>query len=138
MIGTVLKDGNFFLFLNDKALIYRWMQMLLSIYCTQNPKQTFFDGSIDPKFCVKKIKDKNPYLSYLVYAEFNYFLNDKFKIEEILNELIKKFPMRIEAYLRYWQLLVKGNLKDYKKAHNLSEVIWKSSSNLNFDDHIYS
>ena len=114
------------------------MQMLISIYCIQNPKQTFFQGNIDPKLCVKKIKEKNPYISYLVYAELNFLLNDKFRIEEILNELIKKFPTRIEAYLRYWQLLVKGNLKDYKKAHHLSEIFWKSSSNLNFDDHIYS
>lgn len=114
------------------------MQMLVSIYCTQNPKQTFFDQFVDPKICVKKIKEKNPYISYLVYAELNYILNDKFKIDDILNELLRKFPMRIEAYLRYWQLLVKGNLKDYKRAHSLSEVVWKSSSNLNFDNHIYS
>ena len=114
------------------------MQMLVSIFCMHNPKQTFFTNVIDPKICVKKIKEKNPYLSYLVYAELNYITNEKFKIDDILNELIRKFPTRIEAYLRYWQLLVKGNLKDLKKAHSLSDIFWKTCSNLDFDNYIYS
>lgn len=114
------------------------MQMLVSIYCKHNPNQKFFENVIDPKICVKNIKEKNPYISYLVYAELNYIMNEKFKIDDILNELISKFPLRIEAYLRYWQLLVKGNLKDLKKAHSLSEIFWKSSSNLEFDNHVYS
>ena len=48
-----------------------------------------------------------------------------------------KFPNKIEAYLRYWYLLVKGREKDFKLAHQLSEVFWRNSTLLNFDNNIY-
>jgi hypothetical protein len=133
--------------------------MIISVYCNLKPEQKVFKNEItytfpdsayenkiikfkvDPKYFVKKIKDKDMYLGYLAYAEFNYLLDQNFKIKNILSELITKFPTKIEAYLKFWNILVKGDGeskdKDYKLAHNLSAIFWKNSSTLNFDNNIY-
>jgi hypothetical protein len=56
-----------------------------------------------------------------------------------LRQLIAKYPHRVEAYLRYWQLLVQsdGRFKNYEAAHSFSEIYWKNSSTIHFDD-LYS
>lgn len=135
-----------------------WIYIIISVYCTLKPDQKVFKNEVtytfpmenenkiikfkvDPKYFVKKIKDKDLYLGYLAYAEFNYLIDQSFRIKNILSELITKFPTKIEAYLKFWNLLVKGEGdckdKDYKLAHNLSEIFWKNSSTLNFDNNIY-
>lgn len=125
-----------------------WMYMIIATYVAFKPDQNVFSTEVsdkndnssfklDPKVLVKRIKDKDVYMGYIVYAEYNYILDKNFKIKTILEELVTRFPTKIEAYLRYWHLLIKGEDKDYKKAHQLSEIFWKNSSVINFDNNIY-
>lgn len=148
-----------------------WLLMYISLYCKFNKSQKIFkkysDTPIEPKLCIKKIKEIDPYLSYIAFAEMNIILTNTkvnsennyshsqifnlnnsdsspsnsnkshdYKIDEILSELIFKFKNRIEAYLKYWQLLVKKEsiFKNYKKAHSLSEIFWRMSSSIKFDE----
>jgi len=116
-----------------------WMLMIICTYVKIHKKQKLFEESIlyDPLFCIKKIKELNDYLSYIAYAEYNHILSDEYQIDVILNQLISKYPNKIEAYLRYWQLLIKGKYKNHSKANSLSEVYWKNCATIQFDDGIY-
>lgn len=124
-----------------KMLYYRieiwWMWMMVSVYAKLRPEQKAFSKFYEPKQCVKKIKDKDVYLGYLAYAEYNSLINKSFNSESILVEIIYKYPKRIEAYLKLWNKLVKNTPKDYKKAHAISEVFWKNSSIIQFDNDVY-
>jgi hypothetical protein len=111
--------------------------MIIAVFSKINPKQKLFKSPIDPKLCIKKVKEKDIYIAYLLYAEYNILLDSDFKINPILSELISKYPTRIDAYLKYWNLLVKGKEKDYKLALNLSETFWRNSAIINFDNNIY-
>jgi hypothetical protein len=153
-----------------------WLLMYIGLYCKFNKTQKIFkkysDTPFEPKFCIKKIKEIDAYLSYIAFAEMNIVLTNvkinsennyshsqifnnqlfnlnnsdsspsnsnksvDYKIDEILSELIFKFKNRIEAYLKYWQLLVKKDckFKNYKKAHSLSEIFWRMSSSIKFDE----
>lgn len=114
-----------------------WMLMIISVYVKIKPEQKAFIKFYDPKHFVKKIKDKDVYLGYLAYAEYNSLFNKNFNPENIFVEIIYKFPKRIEGYLKFWSRLVKGAVKEYKKAHSLSEVFWKNSSIIQFDNDVY-
>jgi len=114
-----------------------WMLMIISVYVKIKPEQKAFTNFFDPKHCVKKIKDKDVYLGYLAYAEYNTLINKNFNPESIFVEIIYKYPKRIEGYLKLWSRLVKGPVKEYKKAHSLSEVFWKNSSIIQFDNDVY-
>jgi hypothetical protein len=132
------ENNNDFLTKENNYLIeIWWMSMIISIYVKLNPEQKNFSNFFDPKHYVKKIKDKDVYLGYLAYAEFNCLMNKTFNPENIFVEIIYKFPKRIEGYLKLWNRLVKGNPKEYKKAHSLSEVFWKNSSIIQFDNDVY-
>jgi hypothetical protein len=143
---------------NKNALEGWWIYMYIGIYCKLNKEQTLFvisketkDTSplYDPKFCVKKIKEYDQYLSYIAYSELTCIfsitstnLNENSvtpKIDEILSELIFKYQNRYEAYLKYWQLLTCKNslYKNYKKALVMSEVFWNKSSGIGIDDNFY-
>lgn len=92
-----------------------WLLMYIGLYAKFNSEQYLFTEPYDPKYCVKKIKEKDVYLSYISYAEMNYIINDTYRIDEVLSELIFKYKNKVEAYLKYWQLLVKGVYKNLKK-----------------------
>ena len=113
------------------------MYTLVGTFCQIHKDQNIFEEFYEPKFCIKKIKEIDPFFSYLAYAEFNYIINENYEIDKILKQMMAKFPHRIETYLRYWQLLIKGNLKNLGLAHKLSEVFWKNSSVINLEDNIY-
>ena len=113
------------------------MHTLVGTFCQMHPNQKIFEEFYNAKFCIKKIKDIDVYYSYLAYAEYNYILNNDYQIDKILKQMISKYPHRIETYLRYWQLLIKGNFKNLTLAHKISEVCWKNSSILNLEDNIY-
>jgi hypothetical protein len=124
-----------------------WLQMYICIYCNSNPEQKIFKKFLEQPYeavyCVKKIKELDPYLSYIAFAELHFILDsseEKFKIDEILKELIFKFSFRYEAYLKYWQILVQNDskFKNNKKAHALSESMWKISSSLKFENNSIS
>lgn len=114
-----------------------WILILISSYVKLKPDQKIFLKYQDPKYYVKKIKDKDVYLGYLAYAEYNSLINKSFNPENILVEIIYKYPKRIEAYLKFWNTLIKSEPKNYKKAHSLSEVFWKNSSIIQFDNDVY-
>ncbi len=111
--------------------------MIIGCYGKLRPEQKAFKIVYDSKVCIKKIKEKDVYLAYIAYAEYNSLIDKDFKIYQVLSELISKYSNRIEAYLRYWHLLVKGREKDYKLAHQLSELFWKNCTIINFDNNIY-
>ena len=113
------------------------MYTLVGTFCQIHKDQNIFEEFYEPKFCIKKIKEIDPFFSYLAYAEFNYIINENYEIDKILKQMMAKFPHRIETYLRYWQLLIKGNLKNLGLAHKLSEVFWKNSSVINLEDNIF-
>jgi hypothetical protein len=124
-----------------------WLQMYICVYCNFNSEQKIFKMFLEQPYmaiyCVKKIKELDPYLSYIAFAELHNILEtteDKFKIDEILKELIFKYNFRYEAYLKYWQILVHkdSKFKNFKKAHALSESMWKISSSLKFEDNSLS
>jgi hypothetical protein len=110
--------------------------MIIGVFCKLNPKQKFFKTQVDPKVCIKKMKEKDIYISYLMYAFYNSMIDTNYQIKNILSELVTKYPTRIDAYLKYWYILVK-DLKDYKLASQLSETFWKNSAILKFDNNIY-
>ena len=64
-------------------------------------------------------------------------MNKNYNSESILVEIIYKYPKRIEGYLKLWNKLVKNTPKDYKKAIAISEVFWKNSSIIQFDNDVY-
>jgi len=113
------------------------MLMIVSIFAKLKPDQKAFVKFYDPKHCVKKIKERDVYLGYLAYAEYNSLINKSFNPENIFMEIIYKYPKRIEGYLKFWSRLVKNTPKEYKKAHSLSEVFWKNSSIIQFDNDVY-
>jgi hypothetical protein len=120
-----------------------WMYMIISTYAVMRPEQKAFTDlkssplTLDPKLCAKKIKEKDIYLGYIAYTEYQYLINPNYQIKSIYSELIAKYPTRIEAYLKFWYYLVKSKEKDYKLAHQLSEVFWRNSSTIKFDNSIY-
>jgi hypothetical protein len=114
-----------------------WMLMIVSVFAKLKPDQKAFVKFYDPKHCVKKIKERDVYLGYLAYAEYNSLINKSFNPENIFMEIIYKYPKRIEGYLKFWSRLVKNTPKEYKKAHSLSEVFWKNSSIIQFDNDVY-
>jgi hypothetical protein len=114
-----------------------WLYMIISVYAKLKPQQKAFRNVYDPKYCVKRIKERDIYLAYIVFAEFNHIHDDNFSVVSIYKELVNKYPTRIDAYLRYWSLLTKGRFKDYKQALQLSETFWRNSSIINFDNNIY-
>ena len=111
--------------------------MIVGIYANLNPKQKYFVNPTDPRICIKKVKDRDIYISYLMYAVHNSITDSNYKITDILSELVMKYPTRIDVYLKYWYVLVK-EIKDYKLASQLSEKFWKNASILKFDNNIYS
>jgi hypothetical protein len=116
-----------------------WMLMILSTYVKINKSQKLFDEMFlyDPLYCIKKIKEHSDYLSYIAYAEYNHLISDDYQIDVILEQLISKYPDKIEAYLRYWQLSIKGKYKNHTKANILSEKFWKNCATAQFDDGTY-
>jgi hypothetical protein len=114
-----------------------WMYMIVCVYAKLKPQQKVFKNIHDPKYCVKRIKERDIYLAYIVFAEYNFIQDNDFAIILIYKELVKKYPTRIDAYLRYWSILTKGKHKDYKQALQLSETFWRNSSIINFDNNIY-
>lgn len=90
----------------------------------QNLFLKFKDNQYDPRFCIKKIHEIDIYLSYIAYAEYNYIINPNFRYDVVLSELIFKYKNRFEAYLKYWNLLVRkdSKYKNFKKAHYISEI----------------
>jgi hypothetical protein len=111
--------------------------MIVGVYAKLNPQQKYFKNPVDPKLCVKKVKEKDIYIAYLMYAEYNTMINPNYQITTILSELVTKYPTRIDAYLKYWYVLVKGNAKDYKLALQISETFWRNSAIIKFDNNIY-
>jgi hypothetical protein len=123
--------------INSYKIEIWWLWMIVSIYSKLRPDQKAFTKFYEPKHCVKKIKDKDVYLGYLAYCEYNSLMNKNYNSESILVEIIYKYPKRIEAYLKLWNRLVKNTPKDYKKAIAISEVFWKNSSIIQFDNDVY-
>jgi hypothetical protein len=116
-----------------------WIMLLISTFVYLHKNQKLFQEKnvYEPKYCIKKIKEKDDYLSYISYAEYNYLIDENYQIDKLLKQLIHKYPNKVEAYLRYWQLLTKGKFKNYEQANKISEFYWKNSSTIQFDDGIY-
>lgn len=116
-----------------------WLFIFIGIFTTLHSKQTYFNlcNVYDPKYCIKKIKERDPYLAYMAYADYHFYTNDNFSIDKLLKQLISKYSNKVEAYLRYWQLLIKGRYKNYELANSISEIYWKNCSTISFDDNIY-
>ena len=112
--------------------------MIVSIFFDNNKKTKLFSDFSEPKFYIKKIKNKDDYLSYIVYSHLMYLIKDDYKINGILNELIQKFKYRVEAYLFYWQILYKGNFKNYNLANSLTENLIKITSLMKFDENNFN
>jgi hypothetical protein len=118
---------------------FRWLFTFIGAFITLKSKQTFFKNSHDALYCIKKIKEKDPYLSYLVYGQYNYIIDNHYSFDKILKQLITNYPQRVEAFFKYWQILVdkKGRFKNYQAANQISEFYWKKGHGLTFDDSIY-
>ncbi len=120
---------------NEKNIVEGcWLSMLIGLYCEANKNTKLFKNFFDPKFYVKKIKNNDNYLSYIVYAQMMYITNQDFKIESVLDELILKFEYKLEAYFIYWQLLYKGKYQNYNTANALTEILLKITSLMKFDE----
>lgn len=111
--------------------------MIIGIYAGLKLEQTAFTKFYDPKMCIKHIKEKDPYMSYLAYIEYKSLTGQDREVNPVLSELITKYPTRIEAYLKYWGVLAKGPKPDYKLCLKLSEMFWRNSSMIHFDNNIY-
>jgi len=111
-----------------------WLSMFIGVYCEENKNTKIFKQFLDPKLYIKKIKNIDNYLSYVVYSQMMYITKEDFKIDSVLNELIQKFKYRLEAYFFYWHLLYKGKYQDYSTAYMLTEILLKITSLMKFDD----
>jgi hypothetical protein len=116
-----------------------WLYILINAFTLLNPKQNLFNPSsvYEAIYCIKKIKERDGYLAYLAYAEYNNLIYESFAVDKLLKQLLSKYPNKVEGYLRYWQLLIKGKYKNYELSHTISEIYWKNSSTINLDDSIY-
>ena len=113
------------------------MYMIVATFYEIHKNQNIFEDYYEPKYCIKKIKEIDPFFSYLAYSEYNYILDCNYEIDKIFQEMMLKYPNRIETYLKYWQLLIKGNLKNLNLAYKYSEAYWKNSSIINLEDNMY-
>ena len=113
------------------------MLMYISIYCNAHPNQNLFKTTMDPKYCVKAIKEYDNYLHYIAYAEYCHITKARHNIYDVLSGLLLNNKSRIEAYLKLWSLLMNDKTKDLKKAFQLSEKYYNMASSIKFDDNIY-
>lgn len=113
-----------------------WLHLLISCYAKLHPNNKQISSTHDLKFIINKIKEKDSYLSYLAYGEYNYIINENFAYDKLLLQLINSYPQRAEGYLRYWQLLIdkESKFKNFDKANSLSDFFWKNSSSIQFDE----
>ena len=58
--------------------------MIVSIFFDNNKKTKLFSDFSEPKFYIKKIKNKDDYLSYIVYSHLMYLIKDDYKISREL------------------------------------------------------
>lgn len=122
-----------------------WLFIFIGVFTTLHPTQPYFnltaisnDNKIyEPKFCIRKIQEIDSYLAYLAYSDYQYYATENFSIDKLLKQLLSKYSDKAAAYLRYWQLLIKGKYKNYDLANSISEIYWKNCSAINYEDSIY-
>ncbi len=114
-----------------------WLLLFISIFVKLNPQQNIFSNIYNPKVYVKKIRENDAYLGYLSYAIYYSIIDSEFNPENILIEIIEKYPKRVEGLLFYWSYLTKSSVRDYQKALILSEIFLKNLPQYHFENDIY-
>lgn len=107
--------------------------MLIGCFVIQNPDQVYFDNIYNPKYCIKKIKEIDSYIYYIAYSEYSTITTKKHESITLMKSLLTKFPNRIEAYLKTWQILIKGNSSQLSELEAISDKIFNSAY-LHLDD----
>ena len=69
--------------------------MIVATFCEIHDNQNIFEDYYEPKFCIKKIKEIDPFFSYLAYAEYNYILDSDYEIDKILKQMMAKRPFTL-------------------------------------------
>ena len=120
-----------------------WIILIVSSYCKLYPsiKGNFHLNvfSLEPKVIIKKAKEIDEYLAYIMYIQWKYLTEGNFYLTEmknVLDELFRKNPHRIEGYLFYWEFLTKSSLKEYYKALQISQTVY-SQLNVLDDNELY-
>ena len=120
-----------------------WIILIVSSYCKLYPsiKDNFHLSvfSFEPKVIIKKAKEIDDYLAYVMYIQWKYLTEGNFYLTEmknVLDELFRKYPHRIEGYLFYWEFLTKSSLKDYYQSLQISQAIY-SQLNVLDDNELY-
>lgn len=114
-----------------------WLILLLSSHCLVNKGMSKMFTSkhfqVDPKIIVKRIRKMDNYLAYIMYIQSNYIIKGNYYLNEIiiiLDEIIKKYPQKIEAYLIYWEIISKSSLKDYDRSLKISHKLYSNILNI--------
>ena len=120
-----------------------WIILIVSSYCKLYPsiKGNFHLNvfSLEPKVIIKKAKEIDEYLAYIMYIQWKYLTEGNFYLTEmknVLDDLFRKYPHRIEGYLFYWEFLTKSSLKEYYKALQISQTVY-SQLNVLDDNELY-
>ena len=118
-----------------------WLILLLSSHCSVNNEiNKMFTSKhfqVDPKIIVKRIRKMDNYLAYIMYIQSNYIIKGNYYLNEIiiiLDELKKKYPQKIEAYLIYWEIISKSTLKDYNRSLKIAHMLYSNLLNINNED----
>jgi hypothetical protein len=109
--------------------------MLVGIFGLVNPEQKLFELMYDPKYCIKMIKESDPYLGYVAFAKYSHIVNLPNEFDKILSELQAKYPNRLEAFLLNWDIFIQ--LKCFKKALSIAEIMYRKFSSTKFEDTMY-
>lgn len=94
-------------------------------------------GEVDkPEFYATQIKMLDEYYGYLAWAEVFLRKNDSGHFLNLTNELIKRFGLRPEAYVKQWQHAY-YTIKDYSMAEDVAnEAMLRINPNSSFQYYI--
>ena len=94
---------------------------------------TFKTIAKNTKYCIKKIQEIDSYLGYIAYSEHNEIFRELNNLEELLKELITKYPNKPEAYLKYWDSLMTNYEYFSNNLTKATRIIYQLYNNNSLD-----
>ena len=100
-----------------------WILFLISIFRKEHKDTMLFNcfSKWTPMNCIKIIKQKDKYYGYILYMIYNTYLNENqnYPFNQTCQQLILKYPNRIEGYLLLLLNNSKNNENQLKEIFNL-------------------
>lgn len=120
-----------------------WLILYISIYLEYHPSSNIFlhFKKFSALQCIKNIKLKDKYLSYIAYDIYQSIKNNSYSSSyDLYNELITEYPYRVEGYIMLYIIMTKQKFHQHSEVQSKNiELIEKFNiSSLKFDNSFYS